>query len=91
MFTIQRIGSYLLLCGFFVVVYLEIGYLSVSIAVKRYRDHINSYKGKYLIVVAHLHFRGLISLSLWWEVRQHAGRQGFGKGVEVSSVLTHMQ
>ena len=32
----------------------------VSIAVKRHPDHCNSYKGKYLIGAAHLHFRGSV-------------------------------
>ena len=32
----------------------------VSVAVKRHHNHGNSYKGKYLIGVAHLQFRALV-------------------------------
>ena len=51
--------------------------VGVSIAVKRYRDQGNSYKGKHLIGSG-LQFQRFCSLSSWWEIWQHAGRHDAG-------------
>ena len=40
--------------------------LKVSISVKRYHDHGNSYKGKHLI--GDLHFQRFSPLSSWWNM-----------------------
>ena len=54
--------------------YLRLVFLvRVSIAVKRYHDHSNSYKGKHLIVVAGLQFRGLVHCC-------HGEKQGIMQG-----------
>lgn len=46
--------------------------LRVSVAVKRPRDHSNSYKGKHLIEVAAYHSRGLVH---YHHGREHDSRQ----------------
>lgn len=49
-------------------------YLGYFIAVNGHHGHGNSYKVKYLIVVAGLQFQRLNLLSLSWEAWQHAER-----------------
>jgi hypothetical protein len=50
----------------------------VVIAVKRYHDQGNSYKGQHLIG-AGLQFQRFCPLSSWQEAWQHAGRHGAGR------------
>jgi hypothetical protein len=53
----------------------------VSVAVKRYHDHHNSYKGKYLIGAG----IGFVYKHQWQEAWQHAGRCGAGEVAESST------
>jgi hypothetical protein len=54
------------------------------IAVKRHRDHDNTYKKQYLIGVS-LQFQTFSLLSLLWEAWQHAGRHGTGEAAQSST------
>jgi hypothetical protein len=56
----------------------------VSVAVKRHRDHSNSYKGKHLIGTG-LQVQRFSSLSSWREAWWHAGRHGAGEVAESST------
>jgi len=55
------------------------------VAVKRYHDQGNSYKGHHLIG-ADLQFQMSSPLSSWWETWQHSGRHS-ARGIEEPRVL----
>ena len=54
------------------------------IAVKRYHDQVNSYKGKYLIG-ADLQNQAFNNLSSWKEAWRHASRHSVRAGAESTS------
>jgi hypothetical protein len=58
-------------------------FVRVSIAVKRYHDQDNAYKGQHLIE-AGLQVQSVNLLSSWQKAQQHPGRHG-GEGAESST------
>jgi hypothetical protein len=68
----------------FIILFLYIVLVRVSIALKRHHEQDNPYTRQHLIG-AGLQVQRFSSLSSRWEAWQHPGRHGAGKGAEIST------